>query len=155
MNLHHKLIMHTVDLYIEKALQGGEVYQKDKLIQLHTKLMGYKTFHKFSPEETKVLEKVGEYEEMKKLKEVWVDFSVYATSLLNEYLNYYDKKDRVKLNINDNKIKAIRADVVKDMLLLKKKDEESYNKVKEVIDISRQTAKRYLYITDKLIKENT
>ena len=54
-----------------------------------------------------------------------------------------------------NELKAIGADVVKDMLMLKKKDEESYNKVKEVIDTSRQTAKRYLYITDKLIKENT
>jgi len=68
---YNKLILHTADLYIERALEN-ECYQREALRSLRTRLMGYKVFHRFSHEEVKQGHELGEDPFMQKLKEVLV-----------------------------------------------------------------------------------
>jgi len=140
---YNKLILHTADLYIERALEN-ECYQREALVVLRTRLMGYKTFHRFSPEEVKVVQELGEDPFMQKLKWIEVDFAVYAIFLLVEWTKEVDKKERPNFNFSDKRILKLHADTVKDMLNLKTRNKDEYDEVKSIIDQTKLTAKQYV-----------
>ena len=144
--LHNKLILHTAFMYFEKAIEN-ECYQRAAILELKTKLQGYRVFHRFSQDEAKYITKLGEDEFMKKLKEQFVDFAVYAIYLMVNWIEVTEKKDRPSINISDTKIRKIKSEIIMDMLRLKKSDSDTYANIKEVIDTTKLVAKQYVQYT--------
>ena len=146
-----KLIIHTAYLYLDEALKGDICYQKDKVRLVKSKLSGLSIGYKFTNEEHRRLVEVGNSDVAKRIKSVEIDFSVYATSLLYEYVTRKPKADRIRFNISDKKIKELRGEVIKDMLELKSRDSDKYEELKEVVDQSKRTAREfYLYFEENL-----
>jgi len=141
--LHNKLVLHTADLYIEKALEN-ECYQREALLTLHTRIMGYKVFHRFSPEESDEIQELGNDPFMVRLKGIDVDWACYSIFVLAEWINLTPKNERPQINFSDKKIKLLQAAIVKDMLNLKLRNKDEYDKVKSIIDQTRMTAKKYV-----------
>ena len=147
MSLHTKIILNTVHLYLENALKT-EVYQRDKLLNIYSKIQGYNIFHKFSVEQHKDLIALGEQEYMLKLKDVEVDFGVYGMELLTLLVGDVPKKDRF-MNISDKKILDYKAGMVMDMIRLKDKD--GYDNVKDIISSSKMVAKQFYFHTKEKV----
>ena len=146
--MHNKLILHTVDMYLEKALEN-DCYQKDNIRLLRSKILGYKTFHKFTKAESDEIIALGTHQYMVRLRERHVDYAVYALSLLAEWVERRDKKDRPALNISDKRMLEMKSNLIMDMLMLKKREPEIYNKVKDIIAESKMVAKMYVTYTEE------
>ena len=141
--LHNKLMLHTADLYLERALEN-ECYQREALLKLHTSILGYKVFHKFSTEESEEIQILGKDPFMMSLKGVDVDWACYAIFVLGEWIKVTPKKERPHINFSDKRIQLIQASIVKDMISLKVRNKIEYSKIKEIIDQTRITAKKYV-----------
>lgn len=140
----NKIIIATVDLYIYKALENDECYRRDDLLNLKCKIAGYKTFHNFTDDELKLVDKIGKEPYMNELSKISVDYAIYAVFILIEWIDIVDKKHRIGLNISDYKIKKIKIEIIKDMLSLKVRDSKLYDEIKQIIDDTKITAKNYV-----------
>jgi len=150
MSIHKNLCLHTVGLYLEEALKG-EPYQKDKLRYIKTKIQGFLVFHRFSKSEHDILIELGEQEFMKKIKQVEVDFSVYALELLALWYNDTEAKDR-GINLSKEKVMEYKANLVKDMLGLRLRDSDNHKQVKKIVRESQLVAKQFYDYTKENLK---
>ena len=147
-----KLIIHTSYEYIRHALDGG-CYQEAGLRKVKNALTGLNVFYKFTPQEHKKLGQLGETETAINIRKVEIDYSVFAMSILNEYVTNTPKKDRIKFNVSDENIKSLMAKLVKDMLSLKLRNKEKYDDTKRIVEDSKQTAKRFYNFFENELKE--
>lgn len=146
-----KLIVHTSFLYLQTALEDETCYQRDKVRVVKSKLSGLHVGYKFTGDEHKRLVEVGNTDTAKRIKSVKIDFSVYGVSLLYEYVTRKPKEERIRFNMSDEKIKQLRADMVKDMLELKWKNTAKYEETKKIVEQSKRTAKEfYMYFEEEL-----
>lgn len=147
----NKIILHTVEAYLQTAIDKDEnTYQRDNLLNVLSKIKGYRIFHKFSKIEHKNLVELGKTEEMEYIKNIEVDFSVFSIHLLNIWIDEIEKKHRPTLNISDRKIKELLALLVKEKLSLKFRDKEAYDRVSEIIDTSKEASTLYFnYFKDE------
>lgn len=146
-----KLIVHTTYLYISEALKNEVCYQRDSLIEVKSKLAGLHIAYKFTDDEHKALVDAGSTEEAKRIKDKEIDFSIFAISLICEYIADKPKKERIQFNMSDAKINTLMACLVRDMLELKHRDESRYANTKEIVEHSKSTSKEfYQYFKDNL-----
>ena len=148
----NKAILFTILEYLEKATLAENAYERDKLLRLKSCISGYRAFHKFSREEALYLTELGKRKEMIRLRENEVDWAIYALELMYMYITTIHKKDRPHINFSDAKIKLLKAHLITDMLRLKQNNIESYDRVKEIINDSRITAKMYIGLLYKEVK---
>ncbi len=147
----HKIVLFTVFEYLQKHCKDETVYQRDKLIEVVSKILSYRMFHKFSKEEAESSQELGSRPEFVKLAKQEVDYSLFAIELLNIWVDAIPKKKRPHLNMSDKRIKDLKANLVIDSLKLKQKNTESYERVKAIVDDSRLTAKQFMGLLQKEI----
>ena len=147
--MHKKLILHTVDLYLTQGLKGN-VYQRAVVQNIASKIAGYNIFHKFTQDEHKTLISIGKEPYMQRLKEVQIDWTVYALELLVLLL-----KDGNKIvNLNNKKVYEYKSKMVMDMIGLKHDDAEKHSATKEIVMQSRLVAKQYYEYTKDGLSAN-
>lgn len=147
-SLLNKIILFTIVEYLEKQMLDEESYQRDAMRKIVSSINGWKTFHRFSRAEAELVGKWGQTEAMTKLREVEVDYSIYALELLQLYVTLVPKKQRAHLGISDAKITMLKANLIKDMLRLKQRG-GSYDRIKDITDQSRLVAKRFFHYFDE------
>ena len=145
-SMFNNIILFTILDYIEKQVEDTETYQRDFMLRILSSLRGYRIMHKFSKEEAIYITEFGKKEEFQKVKDIEVDYAIYSISLLNRWLDVTDKKNRPHLNISPNKIRKLESNLVMDMLRLKQRNTESYAKVKEIVNDSKLTAKKFVWL---------
>jgi hypothetical protein len=101
------------------------------------------TFHRFSPEEYTEVMKIADTEFMKNMINIEVDRTIFALELLYLYVKDIPKKDRANLNISDKKLLNSKVELITDMLKLKQRNPDGYERIKEIVDDSRIAAKSY------------
>lgn len=151
-NIHLKLVLFTVQAYLEQALKDGT--SKD---DLHRKIVrginGYRVFRRFTRDEHKRIVALGEDEYMQKLRSVEISFVVYALELLKLLIEDYNK---FSIGVNKKALKkGGRGTFAIAMLAKKKENIEEYEKYAQIISTSIITAKQFYYYTkEKLCKGN-
>jgi len=153
-SIFNKVMLHTISSYLEKQVEDKETYERDFLVKILGALKAYQMLHRFDSNEAKMVAEIGEHEAMEKMKVIEIDFSIYSIELLQLFVDEIPKKQRPHLNIADKKIRALKANLIKDMLRLKFRDDESYARVKEIVDQSRLVAKRYFFYMFEQLKDN-
>lgn len=148
----NKVVIFSCEAYIIEALKDKDVYQRDNLITILGKIRGYKVFHKFTKEENKMLAEIGKTDAVEKIKKIDVDFSIYAISLLREWIMNIDKKDRPDLNISDKRILKLRGKMGADRLALNTQDDEESSRIKEIINQSEEIAKQFFHHLNNVLK---
>ena len=137
-----KLILFTIEGYLDD-ISPYSTYNYEFMLKLRSAIRGYMTFHKLTPAEYKQIIALSDTEYMMKLRDVEVDRTLFALELLTMYISLVPKKQRATLNISDKKLLHAKSELIMDMLKLKRKDDASYKRVKEIADDSRITAKGY------------
>ncbi len=140
--LHNKLTLLTVLEYLTTQLEQPDTYQREFIQRIKVALDGYLIFHRLSPEEAKTLTDLGNDTYMKKIREIEINYGLFAMELLVLH------KDKLSINISKKKILQYKSNLIKDLLKLKYRNEESYAKVKAITDDSRITAKSYYHYTE-------
>lgn len=153
-NLFNKVIIFTVLEYLEQQLLK-DTYRREELLSILSALRGYRTFHRFTQEESKLIVNIGNTEAVQRLKDIEVDFSIYSISMLNLWVDLIDKKKRPSLNISDKRIKKLHSNLIMDMLGLKQRDEGEYLRIKEIVSQSKQTAKMFVNLMEEGINGKT
>ncbi len=148
-SMFNMIVLFSVLDYIEKQVEDTETYQRDFMLRILGSLRGYRVMHKFSKEEAIYITEFGKKEEFQKVKDIEVDYAIYSISLLNRWLDVTDKKNRPHLNISPVKIRRLESNLVMDMLRLKQRNTESYVKIKEIVQDSKLTAKRFIGLLEK------
>ena len=153
-SMYHRVILFTCLEYIDKQLQSDETYRGAELKVILERLKAFKSFRKFSSKEAQELAKLGEKEAFQNVKKVEVDFSIYSLALLYEWIQMTPKKERPQLMISDSKITSLYSGLVMDMIRLKQRG-KNYDSVKEIVDASKLTAKRFINLLDNEVKDES
>lgn len=147
----NKVILYTIDSYIRKSIEEGLEPSK-----LHYRLMGAtKVFKRENPitdEDREAIDFIRTDETLRKIVSVDVSFLVYTLELIKQFIEQVPKEHRPFLNISDKKLIIGRGSFAVGMLELKRRDEEKYNELKEVINDSIVTAKKFFnYHLEELV----
>jgi len=153
-SLSQRIILYSVEGYLDD-ISSKTTYNYAFVLRIRTAIRSYITFHRFSPDEHKLVMKLADTPEMKGMSEYGVDRTIFAIELLYLYVTLIPKSDRAHLNISDEKIKKLKSQMVMDMLKLKQENEESHKRVKEIIQDTRVAAKRYYHFIERYIDEET
>jgi len=142
--LFSKTMLITVLHYAEHA--NNNTYNKDFIVRLRGAINGYLTFHKLNTKESQQVIEIGKREFITKLKETEIDYSVHLMALMEHWVKLIPKEDRRNaLNISDKKILQNKSKLILDMLQLKSRDKDEYNRVKLIVSDSELVAKKYAY----------
>jgi len=151
----NKLILFTASEYLNSAIKDS--LTSDPLhIRIVSGINGFRTFGRFSAEESKQLQEIGTHEYMNKLKKIDVSFVVYALELLRLWVTEVPKEHRknIYLGVGNKKLLKGKSVFVVDMLKLKQRDEEKYKETREIIDVSTLTAKQFFFYMFEQLKDN-
>ncbi len=153
--LFNRLILFTVEAYLTKSKEDGHTDD-----EMHNRLISgiraYQTMGRFSQEEAKLLQELGETETAKKIKQKEISFVVYALELMKLWIEEVPVQYRksIYLGVSNKKLKLGRATFAMGMLRLKKEDKERYDNLKEIIDESVINAKHFFgYFQNELVKK--
>jgi len=153
-HLSQRIILYSVEGYLDD-ISSSTTYNYAFVLRIRTAIRSYITFHRFNPDEYRLVMKLADTDAMQKMSSMEVDRVIFAIELLYLYTTLIPKKDRAHLNISDEKIKKLKSQMIIDMLKLKGKDAESHKRVKEIIDSTRVAAKHYYYFIERYIDEET
>jgi hypothetical protein len=146
--VHLKLCLFTVQAYIETELVAGKTNET-----LHKRIVSgiesWKIFRRFSKEEALLIAMIGEDEFMQKQKQVQIAFIVYALEILDLTIARY----KFDFGVSRRKMRGGRAFFATAMLREKRNNPERYAELKEIIDQSVLTAKKFFDYTDNRIRE--
>ena len=151
-SLFQRLIIFSIESYLDD-INNDTTYNYNTVLKLRTSIRSYIWFHKFSPQEDKVLKHLAETDTMKNMSSMLVDRTIFAIELLYLYVTKIPKNKRAHLNMSDKKLLNLKSILTIDMLKLNKKDTDSYKRVKEIVDDSRIAAKKYFFFIENYIKE--
>ena len=143
-SLKQRLILYTIEGYLDD-ISDESTYNYPFMIKLRTAIRGYMMFHKFNKSEYEKVMKIADTEFMKDMQSIQVDRTIYALELLYLYVDLIPKSKRANLNISDHNLMSAKSELIKDMLKLKYKSTEDYNRVKDIVDSSRIAAKKYFH----------
>ena len=147
--LHEKLMLFTAQLYIESAIKDG--LSKEPLHhRIVSGIASYKMMRRFSADELKLAQDIGEHEYMKELKKQEISYIVYALEILKLLVDDGYKFD---IRVSHKKLKMGKATFAISMLDLKRRDSKEYLKTKDIIDVSVLTAKKFFYYTQEHINK--
>ena len=148
----NKLIIFTVHDYIERQLKSDvTTYNVPQLKALYRKLHTYRSTHKFTIGEAKIITDLGEDEAIRKLTNIQVDYSIYALELITLWVKMYPKNTRPALFYSDKNILALRSKLTMDMLGLKRSDSKRIEEITEIVKASKLVAKQYLHLIDNQV----
>ncbi|MBD3822885.1 MAG: hypothetical protein IE916_00050 [Epsilonproteobacteria bacterium] len=136
-----KVVLFTVQLYIEKAKEEG-LEPSDELMFIHNRINQYRKKCKFKPEESIFLARHRESsEELNKILHIPVSFLAFAPEILKLWAKDYPPEARPFLGIPENLLMMGKGIFAKSMLTIKAEGKEDYyNENKEIIDASVETA---------------
>ncbi len=134
----NKVTLFTALEYFEAHRAETELPKKAE--KIYSALKMYQILHNFKPSEVRII--LSESDEIKKITARPVSYIVFALHLLKLWSEAVPKQSR-DLAISDKHLKYSRAIFMEDMLKLKMKDEETYQKKKEVIDDSIKVAEDF------------
>ncbi len=146
-NLHSILIHLTCLEYLITQLED-ETYNKDFVLRIKTLLNGYLVFHRLSDKEAEILTELGKDKYMINLREVQINYGLFAMELLVLHQN------KLSINVSKKKILQYKSNLVMDMLKLKHRDDAMYSRVKSTVDDSRITAKSYYSYTEEMLNDS-
>ncbi len=118
-------------------------------------IKSYQVFGRFSADEQKILQELGEHEYMQKLKVVEISYVIYALTLLKLWVEQVPRNVRknVYLGVSNKKLLKGRSHFAISMLKLKQTDEMKYKELRGIIDDSVLTAKKFFsYSMEHLVK---
>ena len=151
-HLLNKIILFTVEVYIDR-LRQDKVELPKVLTDLKLSIITYKRSNMFTKEEADFAKAMGTTEELKEIVHVEVSHLLFILTVIKLWVEITPKKERPLLGISYNRLSKGRAAYAIQMLKLKQEDKESYEEKKQIIDISVETAKRFMdYHLEKLIK---
>ncbi len=150
----NKLVIFTALEYIQKAVEEETTYEREFMLRILGQLKAYRVMHRFNQEEANMLTRLGEEPAMKAIREKEIDFGIYSLSLLTLWIERIPKKERPHLNISDAKIMKLKSNLIMDVLRLKQKNKDSYERVKEIVDDSKLVAKQFFaHVEESLVKD--
>lgn len=142
--IHEALVLFTIQASIERGEAGDEIFRN-----LFTKIEAWKTFRKFSKAEHDAIVAVGQCEEIQTLQDRQISYLIYALVLAKLWAQ--NAQPGQSIGISKKKLKVGKAHFALDMLKEKQNNPENYDKTKEIIAISEQTAIEFYDIAyDKL-----
>jgi len=133
-------------------MDSSTTYNYAFMVKLRTAIRMYMNTHKFSKAEYDEVMKVADSDFMKNIKKQEVDRTIFALELLYLYVSVIPKSKRAILNISDKKLLKAKSELVVDMLKLKQRRKDEYNRVKDIIDDSRISAKKYFGFCEEFLK---
>ena len=142
--LFNRLILFTTEAYLARSIEEG-LTQEEFHKKLVSGIRSFMVMGRFSKEEQKLLQELGEDPIMEKIKMTEVSFVVYALELMRLWVTEVPRKVRknIYLGVSNKKLLLGRAYFVKTMLHLKQTDEESYKEKRQIIDDSVLNAKHF------------
>jgi len=144
-NTHEKLILFTVQAYLESAINDGLTKEP-----MHKRIVGaieaWKMMRRFSTDEAKTVQELGKDEYIENLKKQEISFVVYAMQLLKLWAEDEDYT-KTTLNISKKRLRHGRAFFAVQMLRKKQEDPAKYQELREIIDASVLDAKNFYYYT--------
>jgi len=148
----NKLIIFTVHDYVERQLQSDvTTYNVPQLKALYAKLHTYRSTHKFTLSEAKIIMDLSKNEAINKLTTTQIDYSIYALELITLWVKMYPKNVRPALFYSDKKILALRSKLTMDMLGLKRSDSKRIEEIDEIVKTSKLVAKQYIHLIDNQV----
>ena len=144
----NKLILFTVESYFSKAMEEGLTSEREHRAIVGA-IRGFMTFGRFSKEEAELVIAIGKEPALKAITDTNISFVVFALEILKLWVELVDKKDRPHLNISDKRLKTGRSKFVVSMLKLKTSDPEKYTELREIINDSVITAKKFIMYTHR------
>jgi hypothetical protein len=139
--LFNKAILIHLNLYLVEGLKEIENQEilPPWIYNLRSVSHNYCLLNKFTKEEIETMKSI-ETEEMLLRMRTEVSFIAFSLHLVKLYIEQIEKKDRVVLNISDNKLLIGTNVWFKQMLSLKKTNESKYIKTKKIVEDSKQLA---------------
>lgn len=147
-NIHERLVLFTVQAYLENSIKEG-LTKEDLHYRIVSGISSYKMMRRFSEDELKTVRELGEHEYMQNLKDIQISHIVYALELLKLLV---DDGYKFHIGVSMRKLKMGRATFAIDMLKLKDKNIDDYEKTKAIIDESVVVAKQFFYYTQEQLK---
>ena len=144
----NKVVLFTVLEYLEKQMKEKSTYQRDVMLQLLGQIKGYKTFARFSQEEANELSLLGSTPAIKKLREIEVDYSIYALELMALWVKLVPKRQRPHLNFSDSRILKLKSTLIMDMIRMKAQNADYAENVALIVSDSRLVAKKFIHLLD-------
>ncbi len=149
----NKVVLFTVMEYIRKQLHSGnETYRSSDLAVLFARLETYQKTHKFTPQAAKEISELGDTDRFQRVRDVEVDYSIYALELLALWVKLIPKHARPMIYYSDHKILKLKSTLVMDVLKMKSRKAERADEVSEIVNESRLVAKKFLHLLDNEVK---
>ena len=150
-SLFNKVILFTIDLYIDRIRAEGVVIPKS-LERLKLVMINYKVNNKFSMKERDLVLGFAKEKELQDIVQTHISHIVFILTIVKLWVEMVPKKDRPKFNMSDKKLIKGKAEYTIEMLKLKQVNEDSYKEKKEIIQKSVETAEKFMdYHLQKLV----
>jgi hypothetical protein len=134
--------MFTAESYITMMYEEGS-HVTPVLERLYIGLTGQKVINKFTLEEAEICLKLGEDEELKKIMDKEVAFSIFVFELMKFWTMSVPKEKRPYLGVSDKHFKIGGNAYWQQMLKLKSINGYKHKQKKEIIDDSKEVAKAF------------
>jgi len=138
----NKLVLYTCEAYITKSIED-ELTIAPIHKNLQIAIRGYMIMGRFSPLEAKRIISLNKDEKLKAITEKNISFLVYVLELIKLWVDDVPKKHRPHLNISDKKLRVGRSLFAMGMLKLKQSDEDKYQELRDIIDVSVDVAREF------------
>ncbi len=148
----NKLLLFSALEYLQNAYDEGLTKEAEH-IKIMGAIKGFKTFHRFDDEEARLMMELGKEPAMKAITEVHISYVILSLELLRLWVELVPKQYRPSLNISDKRLKTGRSFFVISMLRLKSADKEKHEELKEIIDDSVLTARKFIAYTHRRLVE--
>ena len=145
-----RLMLFSVEGYLSD-IKSGVTYNYDFLHHLKNRILIYMKTHRFSPKEYEIVKALADTDFMKGMVNEEVDRTIFALEMIYLYVKEIPKKDRALLGISDDKLLRSKSLLITDMLKLRVKDQEQHKRVKDIIDSSRLSAKKYFNYSHEFV----
>ena len=151
--MYDKVVLFTVVEYLGKQLDSkSETYNEIEMKKVFAKLDTYRKTHLFSRKEAEELRDIGKKPAFEHVKDMPVDYSIYAIELLALWAKNTAKKDRAKIFYSDDKIFKLKSTMVMDMIRMNSRDPEAAARVRGIITDSRLVAKMFINLIDNEVE---
>ncbi len=139
----NKIVLFTTDVYIDRMKDEGASLPKI-LLDLKVALVSYKFTNKFTDDEATEVMGYAKEEELVDIIQTEISHLIFILTVIKLWVEIVPKKERPLLNISDKRLIKGKAEYAIHMLKLKQKDSDTYEKKKEVIDKSVETAELFM-----------
>ena len=118
------------------------------------KTAGFNSMHinRFDDEERACIKALSELPKTEELRKIQSSAVINILELMRLWVEDIPKEDRLNINISDSSLKIGKNHYIKHMLKLRKTDTENHATMRELMDVSSETTKKWYNMAHNHIK---